>query len=407
MPQFINTNVASLNTQRALNTSQSALQTSLQRLSSGLRINSAKDDAAGLAISERFTTQIRGLNQAVRNANDGISFSQTAEGALSSVGSALQRIRELAVQSANDTNSAADRSALNDEVDQLVAEIGRVANTTEFNGQKVLDGTLGDLFFQVGANSGQTIAVTGVDSRTTQLGDNEAVGNAGLTQDNINIDTITTIGNITIDIGGTVGLTAAISVDLSAETTLEGAVRAINAEIADRADDGDADADLIIAAQFSGALRIDNAGATTIAITSAFSETAFTAAGGTVTLGDTATTTIDVFSTTVVAVAIDLTAVSVSTRSDAGQAISAIDYALTQVNSLRSELGSIQGRFELTIANLQTTSENLSASRSRIRDTDFAAETSELTRNQILQQAGIAMLSQANAAPQNVLALLQ
>lgn len=405
MPQFINTNIASLNTQRALNTSQSALQTSLQRLSSGLRINSAKDDAAGLAISERFTSQIRGLNQAVRNANDGISFAQTAEGALSSMGSALQRIRELAVQSANDTNSAADRQALNDEVDQLVAEISRVANTTEFNGQRVLDGSLNDLFFQVGANSGQTIAVTGVDSRTTQQGNNEALGNAGLSQDNINVDTIATISNITIDTSA--GLTAAISVDLSAETTLEGAIRAINNEIANRADDGDADADVITDAQFSASLRVNNDGTTTIAITSAFDTTAFTAAGGTVTLGDTAATTIDIFATTVTAAALNLTDVTVATRADAGQAISVIDYALTQVNSLRSELGSVQTRFESTIANLQTTSENLSASRSRIRDTDFAAETAELTRNQILQQAGIAMLSQANAAPQNVLALLQ
>ena len=328
MPQFINTNVASLNTQRSLNSSQSALQTSLQRLSSGLRINSAKDDAAGLAISERFTSQIRGLNQAVRNANDGISFAQTAEGSLGSMGASLQRIRELAVQSANDTNSAQDRQALNDEVDQLVSEIGRIANATEFNGQKILDGSLGDLFFQVGANSGQTIAVTGVDSRTTQLGDNEAVGNAGLTQDNINVDTIATISDLTIDTSA--GLSAAISVDLSAETTLEGAVRAINNEIADRADDGDADADIITDAQLSAALRVNNDGTTTIAITSAFDEAAFVATGATVTLGDTASTTVDIFSGGVTATAFNLTDTTVATRADAAQAISTVDYALTR-----------------------------------------------------------------------------
>lgn len=405
MPQIINTNIQSLTAQRNLNTSQSDLATSLQRLSSGLRINSAKDDAAGLAISERFTAQIRGLDQARRNANDGISFAQTAEGALASVGDALQRIRELAVQSSNDTNSASDRQALNDEVEQLVAEISRVANSTEFNGQRVLDGSLTDLFFQVGANSGQTIAVSGVDARTTELGTNEAVGNAGLTQDNINIDTIATIANITIDTSA--GLTAAISVDLSAETTLEGAVRAINNEIADRSDDGDADAELIQDAGFTAALRVNNDGTTTIAVTSAFDEAAFTVAGGTVTLGDTAATTIDVFATTVTAAEVNLTDVSVSTREDASSTISAVDNALTQINSLRSELGSVQTRFESTISNLQVTSENLAASRSRIRDADFASETAELTRNQILQQAGISILSQANANPQNVLALLQ
>jgi flagellin len=405
MPQIINTNIQSLTAQRNLNTSQSGLATSLQRLSSGLRINSAKDDAAGLAISERFTAQIRGLDQARRNANYGISLAQTSEGALASVGDALQRIRELAVQSSNDTNSASDRQALNDEVEQLVAEISRVANSTEFNGQRVLDGSLTDLFFQVGANSGQTIAVSGVDARTTELGTNEAVGNAGLTQDNINVDGIATIANITIDTSA--GLTAAISVDLSAETTLEGAVRAINNEIANRSDDGDADAELIQDAGFTAALRVNNDGTTTIAVTSAFEEAAFTVAGGTVTLGDTAATTVDVFATTVTATEVNLTDVSVATREDASSTISAVDNALTQINSLRSELGSVQTRFESTITNLQVTSENLAASRSRIRDADFAAETAELTRNQILQQAGISILSQANATPQNVLALLQ
>ena len=157
MPQVINTNIMSLNSQRNLNTSQEALQVSLQRLSSGLRINSAKDDAAGLAISERFTSQIRGLNQAVRNANDGISLAQTAEGALAESGNILQRVRELAVQSANATNSASDRQALQSEVGQLVQELDRIAKNTEFNGQKLLDGTFGTAVFQVGANANQTI----------------------------------------------------------------------------------------------------------------------------------------------------------------------------------------------------------------------------------------------------------
>ena len=170
MAATIQTNIMSLNTQRHLSSSQNALQTSMERLSSGLRINGAKDDAAGLAISERFSAQIRGLDQAVRNANDGISYAQTVEGALSTVTDAMQRIRELAVQSANDTNTASDRQALNDEVRQLVQEIDRVASATQFNGQNILDGSLSNLVFQVGANAGQTISVNGVDTRASQLG---------------------------------------------------------------------------------------------------------------------------------------------------------------------------------------------------------------------------------------------
>jgi flagellin len=191
----INTNIMSLNAQRNLSSSQGELATSLERLSSGLRINSAKDDAAGLAIAERFTSQINGQNQAVRNSNDGISFAQTAEGALDEVSNLLQRVRELAVQSANDTNSASDREALNQEVEQAVAEIQRIAESTQFNGQNVLDGTLSDLTFQVGANRGQTISVDGVDSQTDQLGVNVVESSA------VNTNQITTLadGDITIN----------------------------------------------------------------------------------------------------------------------------------------------------------------------------------------------------------------
>ena len=171
MAAIINTNVISLNAQRNLNSSQNALATTLQRLSSGLRINSAKDDAAGLAISERMTSQIRGLNQAVRNANDGISMSQTAEGALGEIGNNLQRIRELAVQSRNASNSVSDRTALNNEVQQIKAEIDRVASTTAFNGIKLIDGTFTNQSFQVGANVGETINITGlVNAQSSSLG---------------------------------------------------------------------------------------------------------------------------------------------------------------------------------------------------------------------------------------------
>ena len=406
MPQIINTNIPSLTAQRNLNSSQSDLATSLQRLSSGLRINSAKDDAAGLAISERFSTQINGLNQAIRNANDGISFAQTAEGALASVGDSLQRMRELAVQSANDTNSSSDRAALDNEVQQLIAEISRVANATEFNGQRVLDGSLTDLFFQVGANQGQTIAVSGVDARTSELGTAEAVGGDGLTQTELNDVGITSLTDVVITVDGD-GTTDAVTADMTGVTTLEGAVRAINTAI-DTAAGADDD---VSGAQLKASLRVDNAGETTIVINGKFEENnagtaLFDVTGGVVTLED--ASTVDIFGGTAVDSAqVNLTEIDVATRESAYQTIGAVDGALTQINTLRSELGSVQTRFESTISNLEITTENLSASRSRIRDADFAAETAELTRNQILQQAGISVLSQANALPQNVLALLQ
>lgn len=409
MPQFINTNIASLNTQRALNNSQSALQTSLERLSTGLRINSAKDDAAGLAIAERFTSQIRGLNQAVRNANDGISLAQTAEGALASIGSSLQRIRELSVQAANDTNSAGDRQALNDEVQQLIAEVDRVATTTEFNGQRVLDGSLTDLFFQVGANQGQTIAVTGVDSRASVLGSSEhALAAGGISQDQINdpaIGVASFLAEVTLTVDGAAA--AFTTTGVVASTSMEEAIRSINTAI-DTASQGDS---VIADANLKAALRVDNAGLTSIVINGNYDlNTAatplFTATVATAVLGDTAATNV-VISAAGNSAQVDLNDIDVTTRQDAFQTLATVEGALNQINSLRGELGAVQTRFESSIVNLQTTSENLSASRSRIRDADFAAETAELTRNQIIQQAGIAMLSQANSAPQNVLALLQ
>jgi flagellin len=413
MAQIINTNIASLNAQRNLTQSSSSLNTSLERLSTGLRINSAKDDAAGLAISERFTSQIRGLNQAVRNANDGISFAQTAEGALSTIGDNLQRARELAVQAANDSNSAGDRQALDDEVQQLLAEVSRVANNTQFNGGNILDGSQDDLFFQVGANQGQTIAVSGVDSRTSELGNNEAAGQNGLTQAQIqdanDFLSFSNAGTINIDTAD--GLTSAISADISSATSLEDAVRIINDEISDRASAGNADALAISNAGFKASLQTDNAGDTTIAITSEFDDIDFTVAqSGTVTAEASAGGTsvaVALFSGTVTASQYSLNDINVSTREDATRALGVIDGALNQVNSLRAELGAVQVRFENTITNLGVGSENLSAARSRILDADFAAETANLARAQILQQAGISVLTQANAQPQNVLALLQ
>ncbi|ACL73062.1 flagellin domain-containing protein [Thioalkalivibrio sulfidiphilus HL-EbGr7] len=462
MAQIINTNVLSLNAQRNLTNSQSALQTSLQRLSSGLRINSAKDDAAGLAISERFTTQIRGLNQAVRNANDGISFAQTAEGALSTVGDALQRIRELAVQSANDTNSSSDRQALNNEVQQLIAEVNRVANATEFNGQKILDGSLSELVFQVGANQNQTITVNGVDARASQLGARVAEGDSALSGDFTGAFDFGTPGTLAIQ-GVEIDL-ADLNTDATSLTEVVNRINALSAETGVTAAlSSQAEATFAItAADAAGTLNINgvniavdsgdtaellagkiNALSNQTGVTASFDGADLTltsngditierTGGGALVIGglgagesgtimrgiDLATnvgqdilvaTTGSADDLNITAGGTDraLTDQNVLSRERANQTIQVMDFALQQVSGLRAELGAVQVRFESTISNLGVSVENLSAARSRIRDADFAAETAELTRAQILQQAGISVLAQANAVPQSVLALLQ
>ncbi|WP_019022758.1 flagellin, partial [Thioalkalivibrio sp. ALE23] len=372
MSQVINTNVLSLNAQRNLNESQGALSQSLERLSSGLRINSAKDDAAGLAISERFTTQINGLNQAVRNSNDGISFAQTAEGALDTVGDALQRARELSVQAANDTNSASDRQALNDEVQQLMEEVSRVANSAEFNGGRILDGTVEDLFFQVGANQGQTIAVDGVDARTSRLGATEVVGSGGLTQEQIaQIDQVDgfsgPFGDITISSEDFDDIEVQLSGDstdgIEPAATLEDAVRMINEQIANDAAEGDTNAANVADADLEAALRVKNDGTTTIAITSRLGTEDLGVTNGGVNVEG---SEVDIFVNDDGS-DVTLNDVDVATRETATQAIGAFDGALTKVNSLRAELGAVQTRFESTISNLEIGSENLSDARSRIR----------------------------------------
>jgi len=372
---MINTNVMSLNSQRNLAANNASLGTTIQRLSSGLRINSAKDDAAGLAISERFTTQIRGLNQAARNANDGISLAQTAEGAMAEIGNNLQRIRELAVQSSNATNSQSDRDALQAEVTQLQAEIQRVASQTEFNGTKLLDGNFAGQAFQVGANAGQLITVDSIaNAQTSALGDGKFAANvagaavtagtvSGLTINGKTIEDVT----VTADAAGAKALAAAIN-KRSGDTGVYAIANGSNG------------VDL-------QALKVDTD----------------TVVGGTVAnSGLTAATTAAASGT-----ANQVDDLDVSSFLGAQRAISLADKALTAVNSSRAELGAVQNRFSSVIANLNTTSENLTASRSRIRDTDFAKETAELTRTQILTQAGTAMLAQANQAPQGVLSLLR
>ena len=609
----INTNISSLTAQRNLGTSQASLATSMQRLSSGLRINSAKDDAAGMAISDRMTSQVRGLNQAARNANDGISLAQTAEGGLASVGDSLQRIRELSIQSANSTNSASDRASLNGEAQSLLAEISRVASTTQFNGLNLLDGSFTASQFQVGANANQTISVSIGGANTSQIGTYQQTGTAvtstAFTGTNLTITpngstVATTIGvsvatgsagnNLvsadsaaakalainakTVETGvsaaasNTLGGSApvaraglasgalvingvsigAIGASTSAVTQGQGAATAINAQtnlhgvtaVADAstgaltltAADGRNIAITSLTADAAGAAAIQNAtgldastganasgnqvttltfaagvtgsgtglaandtvtvggltyqfaltagsvtagnikvdmgaalGATAAAVTATFKlavQAQYTAGntsvvvsgtgplvftddkvGGTTTPtfvsatgvtsfanttsgtaaadggGNTSRGTLTLSSATGFTIAgsaaadgglsttsaslSTLSTANISTVAGANKAISLVDGALSQVNTLRAGLGAVQNRFTAVVTSLQTTSENLSASRSRIQDADFAAETAALSRSQVLQQAGTAMVAQANYLPQGVLALLR
>lgn len=609
MPQVINTNIASLNAQRNLNASQGQANVALERLSSGLRINSAKDDAAGLAISERFQSQIAGLNQAQRNANDGISLAQTAEGAMDEITNNLQRIRELSVQAANATNSISDRQALNQEVQQRIDEINRIASQTSFNGLKVLDGTFGTQTFQVGANAGETIGISGLDSRGSEIGavmkltDNMAGFAGGETRLDIsNLDFTTAL---TVD--GTIGdhdISSALSADYSGDadpaasfadalqSEIQNNVTGLGEATVEVSEDGTSliinnPTDQSIDASFtvrdtSGTAAQDSlAAGTTIQEATGNSQTIdltsldftnggkITIGGNEVTIdaGDTggdvasklqtllqnevdpdltatfATNTITIANTAVAdggnndvtldnAIVIEdgqgtfdnvtggsistiaatdetslatkfqdgetfnfqvdingtnyefenmgslndivsqinaqsnetgvqanlnrsndeiyfssqfeepftvniqadldndgtfdpttetvqslaatvednsksMNDIDISTPEGADVAMIAVDYAIDTINGFRAELGAVQNRFESTIANLATTSENLSASNSRIRDADFAAESAELARTQVLQQAGLSVLAQANARPQQVLQLLQ
>ena len=482
MAQTINTNIQSLNAQRNLTTSQSALSTSLQRLSSGLRINSARDDAAGLAIAERFTSQIRGLNQAQRNANDGVSLAQTAEGALASAGDILQRLRELAVQSSNATNSASDRQALQSEAGQLVSELDRVAQTTSFNGQKLLDGTLGTLTFQIGANANESILASGTNFRTNNYGDNRVAGNgvavvaatnvvaaqavtvAGYLGTGVYTTTATdTAKSIAAGVNGVTaktGVTAyartdvnlalgveAYSFSIKSDNTVAQTVSFTVGGTATTADDyataltaiNSAASKTGVTAQFdatNGGITLSNASGNDIVITNgatanvlfnvdtlkadgtklaapfdAKGAAAVATANGRVILDSQQSFKVtDAGSGLVIGGSSTLQSVSsldVTTYNNAQLAIAIVDSGLAIVNGQRAQYGALQSRFSSTISNLATTSENVSASRSRIQDADFAQETANLTRNQILQQAGIAMLAQANALPNQVLTLLR
>lgn len=547
---IINSNISSLNTQRKLASTNVGLSTTMERLSSGLRINSAKDDAAGLSISDRMTAQINGLNQARRNANDGISVSQTAEGALQTSTDILQRIRTLSVQSANDTNSTADRTALQAEVSQLLAEFDRVANTTQFNGLNLLDGSFSQTQFQVGANANQVIGFGIGSTKTADMANFETAGYVSSTSAGMMVasaaagDTQTTAGNVnqfyaqtltikskgmtgTVDLGASTGLNYMSAKDIAsrinANSTYTGGVTAraetyafldlgtgtqqasvsfkLNGESI-QAYSGNAGSDVdgmvtaindasgktgVVAKKVdvpgsSGTYRvqlfaangddikIQQASMTTQAsvgaswgnanlmrvqgaydsngtITAVGATAAGATAGGaqTLTVGSASAgrnTTVggrvifnsdvafsletggtNATSSTAGLLAVtgngttnqalggskgnSLATVDIRTANGANKALSVVDAALARISAERSKLGALQNRFQMTIENLQTSAENLSASRSRIRDADFAEETSNLSRWQVLQQAGTAMLSQANQRPQSALQLLQ
>ncbi|KQP45008.1 flagellin [Pseudorhodoferax sp. Leaf274] len=407
MASTINTNSISLNAQRNLSASQGSLATSMQRLSSGLRVNSAKDDAAGLAIAERMNTQVRGQTVAARNSNDGISLGQTAEGALGKVGDMLQRMRELAVQASNATNSAADRAALQAEVAQLRDEVDRVAKQTSFNGTKILDGSFSGAVFQVGSNSGDNITVGAlVDTRSARLSDiayayDQATGIQGT--DVSDIAAVTDPSALNISDGNTTWGLGAVASASSGTERLGQMVEAINRKTADtgvtayltRNPNGNFTVDLLSS-------RTDTDGNAVTLTLAGFNNSNF---GYTPTTVGAAGSVVNATDTTTDALGIDT--LSVATQAGAWVALKKIDSAIDQVNNARADLGALQSRFENSVANIEIQIENLAAARGRIVDADFAAETANLSRTQILQQAGTAMVAQANQLPQQVLQLLQ
>jgi len=393
MAMTINTNVASINAQRNLSLSGNSLSTSMQRLSSGLRVNSAKDDAAGLAISERMKAQSGGLTVAARNANDGISLAQTAEGALGKVGDMLQRMRELAVQSSNATNSKSDREALQSEVSQLSAEIDRVAKTTTFNGTKILDGSFAGGVFQVGANAGDNITVGGIaNAKVTSMGKVDYF-EATLAMDTDKLDFAAAVTGLSI--GGTNldDLAAAGSASERAGQL----VSAINAKTADTG----VTAFLSETATGYSVKLLSNQDAAQAVAGAALTTAGTTAAKTGLGLAAAVTTTAASTDTK------GLDQLDISTQAGAWVALEKIDQSINQVNSARADLGALQTRFEKSVENIDIQNENISAARGRITDADFAVETANLSKAQILQQAGTAMVAQANQLPQSVLSLLK
>ena len=396
MAMTINTNVVSMNAQRNLGLSGGSLATSMQRLSSGLRVNSAKDDAAGLAIAERMSTQTRGLAVAARNANDGISLAQTAEGALGKVGDMLQRMRDLAVQSSNATNSKSDREALQAELSQLRDEVDRVAKTTSFNGSKLLDGSFTGGVFQVGANSGDNITVGALaNTKVAELG-NSRYATADIAAPGVN-GTMMTGVDVTVSITGTNGtaVTATIAKAANAPSDKEALGRVIEAINSKTADTG------VTAFLNDAGTGVDLRG--TIASGGTYNAIAITMTGGTSANIAAVGNATEVTGTT----AKGFNSVDIGTQKGAWEALQRIDSAIDSVSAARGKLGALQTRFEKAVENIDIQSENITAARGRIVDANFASETANLSRSQILQQAGTAMVAQANQLPQNVLSLLR
>lgn len=473
MSQVINTNVPSLIAQRNLGKTSQAMELSIQRLSSGFRINSAKDDAAGLAISDRMTAQIRGMDQAVRNANDGISLAQVAEGAMQESTNILQRMRELSIQAANSTNGLTDRQSLQDEVSQLLTEMDQIAQNTQFNGQRVIDGTFSNATFQVGANSNQTISFSIGNVKAESIGGiatttGSAVSNVAATDNTISVGTgsavtirssnifagptaaqdgtsafakaaalnsagiaglsviASTSGSATVGaIGGNAGDTYNLNINgIDIYSSQDVSTALDNSTLLD-AINSVSDKTGVVASLNGGSVTLAASDGRNIAVTE--SGTNFTAGtnglsvtGGSFTaqlqgsLTVYAPDTISVggtianlgLSAIIAKDSLGVSSIDITTQAGAQAGINRIDAALASVDASRASLGAIQNRFDSTISNLQSVSDSTSAARSRIKDTDYATEMATLTKNQILQQAGTAMLAQANSMPQSVLSLL-
>lgn len=395
MALTVNTNVASLNTQRNLSNSSNALSTSLQRLSTGSRINSAKDDAAGLQIANRLTSQINGMGVAVKNSNDGISMAQTAEGALEQSTTILQRMRDLSLQSANGSNSPEERKALNAEVNELKKELDRIANTTSFGGKKLLDGSFQTTTFQVGSAANETISVKLDEMSTKSLASEFSTGKIDVADFPAASPTASGVIAVQVQMAG--GDVKTYSAKFEAGATQEQQGQALATVINDANigvgvfanEDGSFD---IVTALSSGT---DAGQIQTFTFGSGIDLAAATAAQtGTVTVAPETTSN-------------KVENIDLSTVLGAQTAVITIDQAIQKIDAQRADLGAVQNRFENTIANLQNIAENVSAARGRIQDTDFAAETAALSKNQIMQQAGTAILAQANQLPQAVLSLLQ
>ncbi|ODP95942.1 flagellin B [Salinivibrio sp. SS3] len=369
----VNTNVPAMTAQRYLNNSTDALNNSMERLSSGSRINSAKDDAAGLQISNRLMAQSSGLGVAVRNANDGISMAQTAEGAMEESSNILQRMRDLSLQSANGANGDAERSAIQEEVVALKDELNRIAETTSFGGAKLLNGTFGTRSFQVGADAGEAVMMEFKNIRA----DHSEMGGASFTAANAKSAgwTATAGATMAINITNADGTSTSINVTAKGGDDIEEIATYIN---------GQADDKLSASVTEDGELQI---------VTGAGSDATFTGALATsLAMGTKVDETIK--------------DVDVSSMGGAQKAVGMIDNAMQFIDSHRAELGAKQNRLSHTISNLDNVNENVSASNSRIRDVDFAKETTNLTKSQILQQSGTSILAQAKQAPQAALSLL-